>query len=67
MTASYSKKSLVEKLGIKARFKIIILDPPKNYNSTLGKLPENVAVMKELKGPLDFIHFFYRREKGIRE
>jgi hypothetical protein len=65
MTAGYSKKSLVEKLGIKAGFKISILDPPKNYNSTLGKLPENVAVMKELKGPLDFIHFFTEERKEL--
>ncbi len=61
MVASYSKKPLREKLGIKKDFKIIILNAPQNYHNTLGKLPKNVTVMKTLRGPLDFIHFFTKK------
>lgn len=54
-----------EKLGIKEGFKIIILNPPQNYNNTLGKLPKNVDVMKKLKGPLDSIHCFTKERKEL--
>jgi hypothetical protein len=58
MTAGYSKKSLVEKLGIKDGFAVSIIGAPENYAATLGKLPSNVKQSKKLKGPLDFLHFF---------
>jgi hypothetical protein len=65
MIESHSKRTLVEKLGIKEGFKIIILNPPENYNQTLGKLPKSVLIMKTLKGPLDFIHFFTKGKKEL--
>ncbi len=43
MGAGYSKRPLVKKLGIKAGCKISILNPPDNYETTLGQLPENVT------------------------
>ena len=58
MTADYSQKSLIEKLGIREGFRIIILNPPEGYNNALGKLPKDVAVTRTLNGPLDFIHLF---------
>ena len=58
MAAGYSKKSLVEKLGIKGGFAISIIGAPENYAATLGKLPSNVKQSKKLKGSLDFIQFF---------
>ena len=65
MSAGYSKKSLVGKLGIKEGFKIIILNPPQNYDTSLGKLPKNVSVMEKLSGPLDFIHFFTKKREDL--
>ncbi len=65
MTASYPKKRLVEKLGIKPGFKIIILHPPQNYNDTLGKLPKKVVAMKELKRHINFIQFFTKEKKEL--
>lgn len=58
MPAGYSKKSLIEKLGIKDGFAIAILGAPENYSATLGKLPSSVRQANKLKGPLDFIQFF---------
>jgi predicted CoA-binding protein len=67
MENGYPQKSLVEKLGIKRGFKIIVLNPPQNYHSLLGKLPDNVILMKELKGPLDFIHLFTKERQELED
>jgi len=61
MSLAYSKKPLVEKLGIGEGFKIIIINPPENFHNVLGKLPKGVFVTGTLKGPLDFIHFFTKK------
>lgn len=66
MSVGYSKKSLVEKLGIKEGFKVVILNSPANYKHTLGKLPKNVTVMKKLGGQLDFIQFFATGSKKLQ-
>ena len=56
--AGYSKRSLVQKLGIKNGFSLYFGNPPDNYNDTLGTLPENVNINHRLESPLDFIQFF---------
>ena len=58
MPVGYSKRSLVEKLGIKDGFAISIIGAPKDYAATLGRLPFGVKQSKRLAGPLDFIQFF---------
>lgn len=60
-----AKRSLVDKLGIKQGFRMIIINPPHNYDKILGKLPANVIVVRELKGPLDFIHFFAKERQDL--
>jgi len=71
MPAGYSKRSLVEKLGIKGGWKIAILSPPNDFARTLGKLPAGVVVSKQLRPPLNFIHYFTKSkadlEKEFRE
>lgn len=66
MSAGYSKKSLVEKLGIKEGLKVAILNSPASYNHILGKLPKNVAVTKNLGERLDFIQFFTKESKELQ-
>ena len=56
--AGYSGKSLVDKLGIKPRTRIAILNAPRGYRKTLGKLPPGVRVTASASGSLLFIHFF---------
>ncbi len=63
--AGYSKTPLIKKLGLKAGFRLIILNAPENYEQTLGELPENVSVADTLTGPLDFIHFFTTRRDAL--
>jgi hypothetical protein len=56
--AGYSRRSLVEKLGIKSGMRIAIIDPPRGYRRTLGKLPAGVTVVASARGLLPLIHFF---------
>jgi len=67
MAAGYSKKSLVEKLGIKEGFAISIIGAPEDYAATLGKLPSGVKQTKKLEGPLDFVQFFCSKRAQLEE
>ena len=67
MPAGYSKRSLVEKLGLKDGFAIAILGAPENYAATLGKLPPGVKQVNKLKGALDFLHFFSSKRSHLNE
>jgi len=53
MSAGYSKRPLVDKLGIKAGMRVAILHMPKDY-----PLPETVTLVDPPAKPLDFIHLF---------
>jgi len=63
----YSKKSLVEKLGIKEGFAISIIGAPENYAATLGTLPSGVKQTKRLEAPLDFIQCFCSKRSQLEE
>ena len=58
--AGYSQRSLVDKLGIKPGTRIAILNPPRGFRVTLGKLPTGVTVSTRVSGTYPFIHFFTR-------
>jgi len=51
---------LVEKLGIKPGTRIAILNAPRSYRATLGRLPPGVVVASAARGTFPFIHFFTR-------
>ena len=56
--AGYSGRSLVEKLGIKPRTRIAVVNPPRGFRATLGKVPPGVTVVGHARGVFPFIHFF---------
>lgn len=56
--AGYSKRSLVEKLGIKSGQRVAILHAPSDYVALLAPLPNQVVWLEELGEELDFIQFF---------
>ena len=58
--AGYSARSLVDKLGIKPRTRIAIVNPPRGFRATLGKLPAGVTVAARVGGTYPLIHFFTR-------
>lgn len=68
--AGYSKRSLVDKLGIQGGFKVAFVDAPRNYRKSLGKLPKNISAqnfdkVSEARAPLDFIHAFSKERKEL--
>src|SRR5262245_45031088 len=66
MSAGYSGKPLVQKLGIKSGARLIILNAPPDYGATLGALPDGVEASQTFDGSFDFIQFF-TTERGELE
>jgi len=64
-TAGYSRRPLVAKLGIKAGATVAILNAPRGYDQTLGKLPSQARRKAGMKGPLDLIQFFTKEARAL--
>ncbi len=56
--AGYSKRTLVDKLGIKPGMEMAIINAPDGYDKIIGKLPLNTKVATSAFGTEDFIHIF---------
>ena len=65
MTAGYSKRPLVKKLGVKEGWRVCLLDAPANYVRRLEPLPARVSVSNQLRGTKEFIQFFCRQPKRL--
>ena len=65
--AGYSKRSLVDKLGIKHGYQVAFLGAPANYAITLGSLPPDVKTSKALEGEEDFIQFFTKSRHELEQ
>lgn len=66
MTAGYSSTPLAKKLGIKARFKVYLLQAPSYYNQLFSDWPEEVETIQHPKeGTVDFIHVFCRTDTDL--
>jgi hypothetical protein len=63
--AGYSGRPLVAKLGIKPCTRIAIVNAPRGYRTTLGKLPPGVRIMAAARGSLPFIQFFTTSRKTL--
>ncbi|MBZ0285659.1 MAG: DUF3052 domain-containing protein [Anaerolineae bacterium] len=67
MSTGYSGKPLVMKLGIKPGFRLIIMNAPPGYDSTMGEMPDAVEQAADLRGSgFDFIQFF-TTERAVLE
>ncbi len=56
--SGYSGTPLLKKLGIKPGQRMLCIDPPTDYFRLLGRLPDNVTVLKRSATNLDFVHGF---------
>src|ERR1041384_179384 len=65
MTAGYSRRSLVDKLGIKPPTRIALLQAPRGYRTTLGALPDGVKVATSARGSFPFIQYFVTRRSEL--
>ena len=65
MPAGYSKRSLVDKLGIKADSRVAIIHAPDGYEQTLGALPAGVKPTAKPSLDLDFIQAFFKESTKL--
>jgi len=63
--AGYSGTPLVKKLGIKEGSRIALVNAPKNFESELVELPDNVQFIKRPTKSLDIILFFVSTEQAL--
>lgn len=64
--AGYSGTPLLKKLGIKADFKVLLINHPDHYQEMLGELPEGAQLVNpDFKEPIDFIHVFCKTEEEL--
>ena len=63
--AGYSGTPLPKKLGIKEGSRIALVNAPKDFESELGQLPDNVEFVKRPTKSLDIILFFVLSERAL--
>ncbi|TGL86505.1 DUF3052 family protein [Leptospira congkakensis] len=64
MTAGYSGKPLVEKLGIKENMTLHFINlPSKNFTDSWGTFPKPIYILEKPKVGMDLIHFFSTTSK----
>jgi hypothetical protein len=63
--AGYSKRTLVEKLGIKPGTQVVVLGAPVTFSSLLGTLPTGATLRSRLPRSAAFIHQFARRRHDL--
>ena len=63
--AGYSGTPLPKKLGIKEGTRVALVNAPKDFESELGELPENVEFIKRPTKSLDIILFFVLSERAL--
>ncbi|EKJ86837.1 DUF3052 family protein [Leptospira meyeri] len=68
MTAGYSGKPLVEKLGIKENMVLHFINlPSKDFTKTWGNFPKPIQILEKPKSGMDMIHFFTTASKEYNE
>lgn len=63
--AGYSGTPLVKKLGIKPGFAIRLINSPRGYEKTLGKLPDDVKFLNRLTKDISFVHLFAGKRSDL--
>lgn len=58
MPAGYSKRSLADKLGVKAGMRLVVMGAPEDYVRRLGALPPGATLGDEPGRSAGFIHCF---------
>ena len=56
--AGYSGKPLIDKLGIKAGYRVAFVNEPSDYGALLGSLPQDAKALGTSARNLDLIHIF---------
>ncbi len=59
-------KPVARKLLIKESYKVLFINEPKDYKSTLGELPANATVFTEPVEPVDLVQFFVTSKNELQ-
>ncbi|MFN0109790.1 MAG: hypothetical protein ACKVZH_13125 [Blastocatellia bacterium] len=65
--AGYSGTPLPKKLGIKANMAVALVNAPKDFEATLGELPEGVHLKKKATGKEPLILWFLRMRAELED
>src|SRR3954465_2333775 len=63
--AGYSKRTLVQKLGIKPGVRVIAIGAPPTYRALLGTLPTGATLHSRLPATATFVHQFVHRRSEL--
>ena len=63
----YSGTPLVTKLGIKAGYKIHVVNGPDDYRDLIQPLPEDVTLASRLSRNADLVHIFTSRKRELAD
>jgi hypothetical protein len=67
VSAGYSGTPLPKKLGIKPGHRVLLLNAPDGFeDGTLGELPDDVGVRRQLRGPADVIVSFHTERADLQ-
>ena len=59
--------TLIKKLGIKPKQRIIILNAPEGYHELLGTLPSDAELVTTLDGTFDLVHLFVKNRAEVNQ
>ena len=62
----YSGTPLLKKLGIKSHSTIALIDPPDDFETTLGELPEDVKIIRGFGGQCDLTIWFNQSREELQ-
>ena len=62
-----SDKPVFQKLQIKPGSRVVIINPPPGYHSTLGTLPAGVRPLPEPEEPVDIIQVFVANRQELED
>ena len=65
--AGYSGTPLVKKLGIKPGHRLALLNPPNDFDATLGELPADVTVVRQLRAPCNVLVYFTKSQVELQK
>ncbi len=66
-TSGYSGTPLAKKLGIKAGFKIRLVNQPAHYFDLFADMPENITIINDKQPKKNFIHYFALNAKNFQK
>lgn len=66
MSAGYSKRSLLQKLGVKPGFCVWVCNPPENYRDLLGGELRNVEFVENPTDTINLVHSFTTSSDELR-